>query len=137
MGFIVILPLGGLAAWSIFAIARWLRRGGYGVKWWRAFGLMAVAGLGLGVWFAFFLRYHVANVRLEGFPIPVQISSREGETSPWVRSDLPLAVRLGGTVANLLAGIAICLVPIAVAAFFNENRIQRDEYGNPKPASPR
>src|SRR5581483_10679994 len=64
MGLIVILPFAALAGWSIFALARWLRRGGYGPKWWRAFAILALIGLGLGIWFAFFLHYHVANTRL-------------------------------------------------------------------------
>src|SRR5437660_1206452 len=45
MGFIIIIPLGALAGWSIFAIIRWLRRGGFGRKWWRAFGILGSAGL--------------------------------------------------------------------------------------------
>jgi hypothetical protein len=131
MGFIVIIPFAALAGWSIFAIARSLRRGGYDWKWWRAFALLACAGLALGIWFAFFLQYKVANTRLEGFPIPVQISSRENQTSPWVTSHLPAPIRLGGTVTNLLAGVALCLAPIAVAAFFKENRRQLDQSAHP------
>src|SRR5581483_2675920 len=131
MGLIVILPFAALAGWSIFALARWLRRGGYGPKWWRAFAILALIGLGLGIWFAFFLHYHVVNTRLAGFPIPVQIISRENPSAPWVESRLPGFIRFGGTLTNLLAGIAICLVPIAVTAFFKENRMQRDEWGRP------
>jgi hypothetical protein len=124
MGFIVIIPIAALAVWAIFAIARSLRRGGYDRKWWKAFALLACAGLGLGVWFAFFLQYKVANKRLEGFPVPVQIANREKPSDPWVESTLPTSIRYGGIATNLLFGIALCLVPIAVAAFFKENRTQ-------------
>ena len=122
MGFIVIIPLATLAGWSIFAIFRWLRRGQFGQKWWRAFGMLGSAGLALGVWFAFFSHYKVSNASLEGFPIPVGISTREKPDAPWITSDMPVAIRLGGMLTDLLSGVALCLVPIAVAAFFKENR---------------
>ncbi|HWF18104.1 MAG TPA: hypothetical protein VG754_02510, partial [Verrucomicrobiae bacterium] len=111
-----------LAAWSIFAIFGWLRRGGFGQKWWRAYVILGLIGLALGIWFAFFLDYKVSNNHLEGFPIPVGISTREKPDAPWKKSDMPVAIRLGGTVTDLLSGIALCLAPIAVAAFFHENR---------------
>src|SRR5258708_4451675 len=132
MGFIIIIPFAALAGWAIFAIYRWLLRGNFGPKWWRAFGLLACAGLGLGVWFAFFLQYQVANARLAGFPIPVQISNREKPGAPWTGSELPAAVRYGGMLTNLLSGVALALAPIAVAAFFKENRMTRDQFGRPQ-----
>jgi hypothetical protein len=132
MGFIIIIPFAALAGWSIFATVRWLRRGKFGWKWWRAFGLLACAGLAVGIWFAFFVQYKVSNTRLEGFPIPVRISNRTQPADPWVSSALPPAIRVGGTLTNLLAGVALCLAPIAVAAFFKENRGQSDAYGRPR-----
>ncbi len=132
MGLLIILPLAALAAWSILAIFRWLRRGQFGGRWWRAFILLACAGLGLGVWFAFFLEYTVANKRLDGFPIPVAIANREKPADPWVKSVLPGPIRFGGTVTNLLCGVALALAPLAAAAFFKENRGQRDAQGRPR-----
>src|SRR5437879_4425647 len=111
MGFIIIIPLGALAGWSVFAIFRWLRRGGFGRKWWRAFGILGSAGLALGVWFAFFTQYKIANARLEGFPIPVRIFNREKPDAPWKTSDMPRAIRLGGMMTDLLSGVALCLAP--------------------------
>jgi hypothetical protein len=123
MGFIFILPIAALAGWSIFAIFRWLRRDGFGEEWWRAYMILAFFGLALGVVFAFFLQYTVANVHLEGFPIPVGISTREKPDAPWKKSEaMPVSIRCGGMFANLLSGVALCLAPIAVAAFFKQNR---------------
>lgn len=138
MGFLVIAPFAVLAGWSIFAIYRWLRRGAYGGQWWRAFGLLACGGAVLGVWFAFFLQYNVnvANKRIAGFPIPLQIFSREKNTDPWVPDRMPVSVRFGGAVTDWLCGVAVSLAPIAVAAFFKENRMQRDDKGNPRPNPP-
>jgi hypothetical protein len=122
MGFIIIIPFGALAAWAIVAIFRWLRRGHLGRQWWKAYALLACAGLALGIWFAFFMQYKMANTHLEGFPIPVGIASREKPDGPWVQSAIPQPVRIGGMITNLLSGVALCLVPLAVAAFFKENR---------------
>jgi hypothetical protein len=81
-----------------------------------------VVGLALGIWFAFFIQYKVANTHLEGFPIPVAIASREKPDAPWVSATMPESIRLGGMVTNLLSGVALCLAPIAIAAFLRENR---------------
>jgi uncharacterized membrane protein YfcA len=72
MGFVIIIPFAALAGWSIFAITRWLRRGGYDRQWWKAFAMLAAAGVALGIWFTFFLEYSVANAHLHGFPIPAR-----------------------------------------------------------------
>lgn len=122
MGFIIIIPFAALAAWVIYAIFRWLKRGDFGPKWWRAYALLVCAGIALGIWFAFFTRYQMGNLKLEGFPIPVRITSREKPDAPWVTSDMPASIRIGVLVTDLLGGIALCLFPLAVAAFFRENR---------------
>jgi hypothetical protein len=132
MGFLVVIPFGGLAAWVIFRIVRWLRRGDFGPEWWKAFGLLAAAGLMLGLWFMLFTRYNVANVHLEGFPIPLKIASRESADGPWVNSNLPVLLCAGAAVTDLLYGVVICLVPIALAAFIRENKGAKDFSGNPR-----
>ncbi len=134
MGFLVIIPFAALFGWSIFAIFRWLRRGRYPRKWWRAFAILASVGLALGIFLAFFLQYTVAKIHLQGFPIPVVITSREPD-GPWVQSSMPLPVRLGGIVTDLLSGIALCVAPIAAAAFLKEHR-EKNPPGNPRPANP-
>ncbi len=135
MGFIIILPFAALAVWSIFAIFRWLHRGGYDRQWWRAYAGLTTVGLALGIWFAFFLHYQVANARLEGFPIPVGITNRDKPGAPWVKSNLPAPIRVGGKITDLLSGVALCLAPIAVAAFFKENR-GKGVFGNPGSSNP-
>lgn len=132
MGFIIIIPFGALAAWAIFAIFQWLRRGRFGRQWWKAYALLACAGLALGIWFAFFMHYKMANTHLEGFPIPVGIANREKPDGPWVQSAMPRPIRIGGIITNLLSGVALCLAPLAVAAFFKENRGQLGPPGSPR-----
>jgi len=128
IGFIIILPFTALAGWSIIAIFRWLRRGAYERKWWRAFAILASVGLVLGILFTFFVQYKVANVHIEGFPIPIGIANRQKPDEPWVKSDIPISIRIGGMVTDLLSGVALCLAPIAVAAFFRENRAKNPQF---------
>jgi hypothetical protein len=123
MGFFVIIPIAALAAWSIFAIYRWLRRGDYEPKWWRAFRILSVGGFALGVWCAFFSHYSVAKIQLEGFPIPVSIvSPKTPDAAAGASTTMPLPIRIGGLITDVLSGMALCLAPIAVAAFLRENR---------------
>jgi uncharacterized membrane protein YfcA len=129
MGFLVIIPFAALACFGIVGIFRWLRRGNYGREWWKAFTILALVGLALGVFFSFFLEYKIANKRIAGFPIPVAISTLENGN--WTREVLPASLRYPGLLTDLLSGIALCLVPIAVAAFFKENRGQKDSSGKP------
>jgi hypothetical protein len=136
MGFLVIAPFAVLAGWSIFAMQRWLRRAGYGRQWWRAFTILSCAGAVLGVWFSFFLHYNVANKRIGGFPIPFEISNRDKSQDVAAAAPMPVSIRVGGMVTDWLCGVALCLAPIAAAAFFKENRLQHDPQGNPRPNPP-
>lgn len=122
MGFLVILPLAVLSGWSVFAIQRWLRRGAFGPEWWKAFFILGSVGVIVGVLFAFVLHYQLANARMDGFPIPVHFSNREKPGDPWVDANLPASVSIGATVTNFIFGVALCLSPIAIAAFLKENR---------------
>ncbi len=131
MGFLVVIPFGALAAWVVLRIFGWLHRGDFGMEWWKAFKLLALAGLALGLWFALFARYNVANTHIEGFPIPMAIATREKPGGPWMASDLPALLRAGAAVTDVLYGMVICLVPIALAAFIKDNKGARDFSGKP------
>jgi hypothetical protein len=122
MGFLVILPIGALAAWSIFATCRWLRRSAYALQWRKALTLLMAAGLALGIFFTFFLEYNVANVHLRGFPIPTRIGTREKPDEPYITADMPIAILAGAMLTDLISGVALCLAPIAIALFFKENK---------------
>ena len=96
MGFLVIIPFAALAAWVVVRIFLWLaarrlRR----PEWWKAFGLLALAGVALGVWlrFTFFTHYSVSKRHMSGFPFPLEITSQEKPDSPWIKSDLPPSIR--------------------------------------------
>jgi hypothetical protein len=130
MGFIIIIPIAALAVYGIAGVFRRLQRGNFGREWWKAFKILTLAGLGLGVWFGFVLEYKIANKRIAGFPIPVAIADRE-VTGP-LEGILPAPVRYAGIVTDFLSGIALGLAPIAAAAFIHENRIKHDPPDNPR-----
>ena len=129
MGLLVIIPFGTLAAFVIFRIHRWLRRGNFGPKWWMAFRFLGGAGIVLGLVFVLFARYRVGNVHLEGFPIPLEIVSRDTPDGPWVHASIPVTVRAGAVITDLLYGMVFCLAPISVAAFIKENKGTKDFSG--------
>lgn len=131
MGFIVILPLAALCVWSIYVIRRWVWREKFGPTWRRNYFFLAGIGLALGVKFAFFSHYQVSNARLDGFPIPTGIANRQKPEDPWEVSNLPPAIRFSGQITDVISGVALCLAPLAVGAFFKENRSQ-----GPKPNPP-
>jgi hypothetical protein len=131
MGFLVVIPFGALAALVIFRIFGWLYRGDFGMEWWKAFKLLALAGVMLGLWFVLFARYNVANTHLEGFPIPLTIASREKPDGPWINSSMPVLLRAGAAITDLLYGVVICLVPISLAAFIKDNKGLKDFSGKP------
>lgn len=133
MGFLVIMPFGFLAGWIVVRIFLWLRRGGYGAEWWKAFGILTLAGVALGVWFAFFTHYSVSKRHLAGFPIPLEIVSQQSPDGPWEKSNLPPPVRAGVIITDVLTGLALCLAPIAAVAFYKENRGKKDFAGGAGP----
>jgi hypothetical protein len=132
MGLLVVIPFGALAAFVIFRIHRWLRRGNFGPEWWTAFRFLGGAGAVLGLVFVLFARYRVGNVHLEGFPIPLEITTRDTPDGPWVHASIPALVRAGSAITDLLYGVVICLAPISVAAFIKENRGKKDFSGGPR-----
>ena len=134
-GFAIIVPIAVVAGWSIFRIRRWLWRGGFERKWRTRFTIHCCVGLALGIFFAFFMKYPIANAKLEGFPIPVAIANRENRDAPYQVSHMPVTIRAGGMVTDVLFGVALCLAPVAVGAFLKENR---GKLGSPQPpaASP-
>lgn len=130
MGFIVIAPFAVLAIWSIWSIYRWLSAGNYGDPWSRNFKVLAGIGLVLGVCFAFFLKYHIGKMRIEGFPIPVAFANAQKD-GQWLEANIPAAVKYGAVVTNILVGVALCLAPMAVALFFKDNTGKKDAQGRP------
>ncbi len=129
-GFIIIIPFAVLAGWTVFALRRWLWRGDFEPRWRKRFAIHCCVGLALGIFFAFFMKYRVANAKLEGFPIPVAIANREKPGAEYQSSQMPMTIRVGGMLTDVLSGIALCLAPVAIGAFLKENH---GKLGGPQP----
>lgn len=132
MGFIVILPFAVVAAWGIFRLQRWLFHGEFGPEWRRRFWVFAAVGLAAGVWCISFCQYKVAQMRIESFPIPTAISSREHPdqpAEPLVRHLLPATIRVSAAITDVLCAVLICLAPLGLAAFIQENKGRKDFAG--------
>jgi hypothetical protein len=124
MGFIVILPLTWVTIWGTLSIHRWIIRGNFGKNWLRNFWVCGAAGIAIGMVFAFMVDYETRNHlnQIQGFPIPYAMNNREKIEDSWRASEMPAAIRITARFTDLMSGVALSLVPIAIAAFFKENR---------------
>jgi hypothetical protein len=116
LGIIAVLAATGWIGWSI---ERRFRQRTYPV-WWRvAAVLLGVGGIALGVWLLTRAYQVSPTVRLVGYPFPVGgsefIGGRwlAGLVSPFVL--LPF-------IADIAAGVGICLLPLRIAQFIFERR---------------
>lgn len=124
MGFILILPFLAAAYLAIRGTVRQLILARAGANWWAAFGILALAGAGLGVWLA--VGAHIkpaATLRLRGVPVPVAITTKVEET--WTVVVPPAPIRYGAMAADFFVGIAACLAPLLLASLWSEMKRKR------------
>lgn len=126
MGLLIIVPFLALAGRAIFLLRRWLWREEFEARWRSNFWRGAGVGLVLGGWLAFYPHYSVANVRVRGFPFPIQIETRQNPSSPYESGALPVVVQIGSVITDMAIAVLLCVALVAVAAFFKTNR-------NPQP----
>ena len=127
MGLIIILPLTCLSVWATLSIHRWLAREKFGGVWLKRFWLSAAVGLVVGIAFAFVSHYQIGNVQMDGFPIPVAMNNREKPGEPWITANIPVLIRVAARITDLLSGIALCLIPVAIGGFVKELREEAEE----------
>ena|SRR5688572_13965785 len=117
MGFLIVISLLALSCWLIYATFRRLRRRRARRSWWIASGSLLLAGLALGIWFAFFLEYQPsAKLRVFSFPLPLVFFVLEGDR--WTDFVPPSAVLYPGLAANVLATVAVVLLPVLLSSLF-------------------
>lgn len=114
-----IAPTVALCIWIFISTAGILRRQELNPIWRKRVIVLLALGVVAGVWFAFFRTYEVkGELRLQGFPVPFAISRlHEGI---WKDFSPPPAVQVLARIADLLAGPAMALLPIKVAAFLKQ-----------------
>ncbi len=121
MGFLIVIALLALSSWGVFATFRRLRRAHASRAWWFAFGVLAVAGLVAGYWLAFSFEYHVSpRMRYVSFPMPLAFFHLED--GQWVDFVTPPYVMYPGLLANVVAIVAVALLPLLLASLASGRR---------------
>ena len=121
MGFPIVIVLLVLSSWGVLATFHRLRRTHAGRAWWSAFAVLAVFGLAAGCWLAFSFEYQVSpQMRYASFPMPLAFFHLEG--GQWVDFVTPPHVMYPGLVANVIAVVALALLPLLLASLVSGRR---------------
>jgi hypothetical protein len=126
MGFLIVIALLALSSWGVFATFQRLHRTHASGAWWFAFGVLAVIGLAAGCWLAFGFEYHVSpRMRYVSFPMPLAFFHLED--GRWVDFVTPPHVMYLGMVANVVAIVAVALLPLLLASLASGRRHRQNE----------
>ena len=77
--------------------------------------MLAVAGLAAGYWMAFSFEYQ-ASPRMRYFSFPIPLAAFQLEDGHWVEFVPPRCIMYPGLVANVVAVIALALLPLLLAS---------------------
>ena len=114
----------GISAWIFVSLVRRLRRGDLSSRWWGAFAALCVLGALLG-WRFLSIEYHLSpELRIVGVPMAVALFQREDGNWTDFIPDLQLFM----AAADVTFGIALCLLPLRLAAWrFGRRSIAQEE----------
>ena len=116
MGFVIVNAVLALGLWCIFLTSRRLLRAHANRAWWCTFAALSVAGLAAGCWLAFNFEYQVsARTRCASFPLPLAFFRLED--GQWVDFVTPTYVMYPGLAANVVAIVAMALLPLWFASW--------------------
>lgn len=111
MGVLFVLAIAIPIVWCIVSTVRAVARARR-LKWWLVFGILVAAGIALG-WFCGNWEYDVGDkMRIGGFPVPMVFFRLED--GRWTDFPLPTYVSWLAFLTDVLAGIAIVLLPFRV-----------------------
>ncbi|NBR85859.1 MAG: hypothetical protein EB141_01845 [Verrucomicrobia bacterium] len=121
MGFVIVISVLALGLWSIFLTSQRLLRAHANRAWWCVFVVLSVAGLAAGCWLAFNFEYQVSpRTRCASFPLPLAFFRLED--GRWVDFVTPTYVMYPGLVANVVAIVAMALLPLWFASWASSRR---------------
>lgn len=127
MGFLIVVALFAVSSWAVFATVRRLRRTKASQVWWFAFASLVLIGLVAGCWLAFSFEYQVSpRMRYSSFPMPLAFFHLED--GRWVDFVTPPHVMYPGLVANVIAVVAMALLPLSLTSLAF-GRTHSDETG--------
>jgi hypothetical protein len=121
MAFLIIIALFVLGSCGVFGTFRRLRRQRANRRWWIAFALLAAVGLVAGCWLTFSFEYQVSpRMRFASFPMPLAFFHLED--GQWIDFVTPPYVIYPGLVANVIAIVAVALLPLLLASLVSGSR---------------
>jgi hypothetical protein len=113
MPFLVIVSLLALSFWGLSGTFLRLRRLHAGRVWWFAFAALVLVGCVAGWWLAFHFEYQVSpRLRFVSFPMPLAFFQLE--EGRWRDFPTPPEIMYPGLVANVVAVVAGCLLPLLI-----------------------
>jgi hypothetical protein len=124
MDLLIAIALIVLTAWLLQFTFRLFRRRSAAVRWWVAFALLVVFGMGMGIWNGIYCEYRLSrHVRIVGFPLPVAVFVWEEDR--WTDFVSPEFVAYMKVAANVCTPVFACTIPL-LAVFANVHRQTSD-----------
>ena len=121
MGFPIIIVVFILSFCVVSATIWRLRRTGAGRSWWFAFIALAIVGVTVGSWLALRFEYQISpTLRCASFPVPLAFFHLENGN--WIDFVTPPQVMYSGLVANILAVVAVFLLPLLLTLVISHRR---------------
>jgi hypothetical protein len=108
MGLLFVLLVAISSVWIIILTAQKAIRA-RNLKLWSAFVILATIGIILGLFWTNWQYHAGSKIRIQGFPMPLVFFHFEDYR--WIDFPLPLYVILPGFLANMVAGVAVSLLP--------------------------
>lgn len=124
LGIITVLAATGWLAWSV---ERRLRQLPFPMTWRVAAVTLTIAGVALGVWLLTREYLVSPTVRLAGYPFAV--GGYEFIEGRWLGGLVSRFVLLA-FLADIAAGVGICLLPLRIAQFIFERRVSHESTHN-------
>ena len=124
LGIITVLAATGWLAWSI---ERRLQRRPFPTVWRVTAVVLSIAGLALGIWLLTREYLVSPTVRLTGYPFAV--GGSEFIQGRWLGGLVSRFVLLA-FLADIAAGVGICLLPLRIAQLIFERRVSHEITAN-------
>lgn len=107
-----------LSGWLAVSTFRRLRRGDLGRGWWVSFTCLCILGLVVGWWMLHFEYRLSPTLRVVGVPLAIAVFQLEDGNWTDFIPNLQILI----AVADVIVGVALCLLPLRLAAWLARRR---------------